>query len=211
MAANSSPDTEELVERAGGGDERARQQLLTRHWARLRRMVAVHLDRRLSARLDPSDVVQEALADAGQHLDEFLRDRPLPFYAWLRQFAWDRLVDVRRRHIHARGRSVDREEAWSMPLPDESAVALAKQLLAHGTSPSHRLIREESRGRVQAALARLSARDREILVLRHLEQLSAGETASVLQLSVAAVKARHTRALVRLRTLFDGPPGEDLR
>ena len=211
MARKTSTDTNELVERAALGDDGARQLLFALHRNRLRGMVSVRMDRRLSARLDPSDIVQEAMADAGSHLDEYLRDRPLPFYAWLRQFAWDRLVDVRRKHIDAQARSVDREVAWSMPLPDESAVTLAGRLVAQDTSPSHRLLREELRDRIQAALARLSPRDREVLVLRHLEQLSAGETAAVLGLSEAAVKARHTRAVIRLRTLFDGPMGENLR
>src|SRR5437763_16215091 len=92
---------DELILRAGGGDGEARQLLLARHRDRLRQMIALRLDRRLAARIDPSDVVQEALADAGQDLSDYLRSRPLPFYAWLRRFAWDRLVEVHRRHLSA--------------------------------------------------------------------------------------------------------------
>src|SRR5262249_15431535 len=118
MKPTMPPDTQELLERSVAGDAMARQELLVRHRARLRRMVAVRLDRRLSARVDPSDVVQEALADAAQHLDDYLRDRPLPFYPWLRQFAWERVVKTHRDHIHAQRRSIIREEP-NMPLPDE--------------------------------------------------------------------------------------------
>ena len=82
------PDTEELLRQAGQGDEPARQQLLVRHRDRLKRMVAVRLDPRLAVRVDPSDVVQEALLDAAQKLDGYLRDRPVPFYPWLRRLAW---------------------------------------------------------------------------------------------------------------------------
>src|SRR4051812_24567218 len=155
MSSLAPADTQELLERSLRGDATARQELLVRHRARLRRMIAIRLDRRLGARLDPSDVVQEALADAARHLDEYLRDRPLPFYPWLRQFAWERLCRAHRLHIHAKRRSIHREER-EMPLPDESVRQLAHRLLAGGTSPSRRLIRQEQRERVRAALAELA-------------------------------------------------------
>jgi RNA polymerase sigma-70 factor (ECF subfamily) len=200
-------DHDELLLRAARGEDEARHRLLTIHRDRLRRMVAVRMDRRLAARLDPSDVVQEALADADQELDEFLRDQPMAFYPWLRHFAWERLVDLHRRHIQAQRRSTAREEEQIAALPDESAAALADRLVANDTSPSRRLIRAELRERVQAALARLGPRDREVLVLRHLEGLSTAEVAGVLGLSAGAVMTRHTRALVRLRALLQDGSG----
>src|SRR4051795_3933409 len=147
--APGAPDTEQLIEQAAGGDEAARQQLLVRYRARLRRMIAVRIDRRLAARVDPSDLVQEALADAAQALSDYLRRRPLPFYPWLRQFAWERLLKMHRRHIHAQRRSIVREEQPEMPLSNESVRQLAHQLLARGTSPSRRLIRQEQREQVR--------------------------------------------------------------
>jgi RNA polymerase sigma-70 factor (ECF subfamily) len=206
MSARNDPDTEELVERARGGDPEARQLLLTCHRQRLRQMVALRMDRRLRARVDPSDVVQEALLDAAQELSDYLRQRPLPFYPWLRQLAWDRLLELHRRHLYAQKRSVRLEDPEALALPDESAVQLVQRLLAGGSSPSERLLREELRGRVQAALAQLSPRDREVLVLRHLEQLTTHETAAVLGITPGAVKTRHLRALERLRSLL----GDDL-
>ena len=203
MMSPAPPDTQELLERSVRGDAAARQQLLARHRARLRRMVAVRLDPRLGARVDPSDVVQEALADAAVHLDDYLRDRPLPFYPWLRQFAWERVVKAHRDHIHAQRRSILREEP-DMPLPDESVRQLAHRLLASGTSPSRRLIRQEQRERVRAALAELAPRDREILVMRHLEQMETPEIAAVLGISEGAVRNRQYRALIRLRALLEG-------
>src|SRR3954468_20220302 len=98
MAADQL-DTEELLDRAGQGDGEARQRLLARHRYRLRQMITVRLDRRLAARGDPSDIVQEALADAARGLDDYLRDRPLPFYPWLRRFAWERLVEIDHRGV----------------------------------------------------------------------------------------------------------------
>jgi RNA polymerase sigma-70 factor (ECF subfamily) len=206
MVAGDDRDTEELVDRARGGDQEAREQLLGRHRKRLRQMVALRMDRRLIARIDPSDVVQEALADAAQELSDYLRNPPLPFYPWLRQLAWERLIELHRRHLRAQKRSVQREDPDFLTLPEESAVQLAQRLLAPGSSPSERLLREELRGRVQAALAQLSPRDREVLVLRHLEQLSTAETAAVLGITQGAVKTRHLRALERLRSLL----GDDL-
>ncbi len=209
MKISPHPDTDELVAQASRGDPSARQRLLERHRQRLQRMVAVHLDRRLAARFDPSDVVQEALAEAAQKLSDFLRRRPLPFYPWLRQIAWDCLIELRRRHLEAGKRTVAREEAGVLNLPDESAVELAARLLDHGSSPSGHLLRQELRGRVQAALQQLAPRDREVLVLRHLEQLSTPVIAQVLGLGEAAVKSRHLRALQRLRVLLSSYLNEE--
>jgi RNA polymerase sigma-70 factor, ECF subfamily len=203
MTSPAPPDTQELLERSVRGDATARQELLIRHRARLRRMVAVRLDHRLGARIDPSDVVQEALADAAVHLDDYLRDRPLPFYPWLRQFAWERLCKLHRHHIHAQRRSINREES-DMALPDESVRQLAHRLLANDTSPSRRLIRQEQRERVRAALGELAPRDREILVMRHLEQMETFEIAAALGITEGAVRNRQFRALTRLRSLLEG-------
>lgn len=206
MLKTNGPDTEELLDRAADGDQSARQDLLARHHKRLRQMVAVRMDRRLAARVDPSDVVQETLLDAARELSDYLRDRPLPFYAWLRQLAWDRLVELHRRHVHAKRRSVRREEPGVLNLPDESAIELARCLINSGSSPSKQMLRDEEKRRVHAALARLKPNDREVLVLRHLEQLPVREIAAILKLSEGAVKVRHLRALDRLRTFLQEKP-----
>jgi RNA polymerase sigma-70 factor (ECF subfamily) len=197
------PDTDHLLDRAGHGDGDARKQLLTRHRGRLRAMVAARLDRRLAARLDPSDVVQEALAEAARRLDDYLRERPLPFYPWLRQLAWDRLVKEHRAHVARARRSVRREELGVLRLSDESVAELAQRLASSASSPSRHALRVELEGRVRAALALLSAADREVLVLRYLEQLPLREVAAVLGLGTSAVKMRHFRALERLRALLE--------
>jgi RNA polymerase sigma-70 factor (ECF subfamily) len=165
-------------------------------------MVAVYLDRRLAPRVDPSDVVQEALADAARRLAAYLHERPLPFYPWLRQFASQRLLQLHRHHIGAQRRSVEREVPLDIALPNPSADGLAERLIASGTSPSRRMIRDELRRRVQDGLARLVPRDRELLVMRHLEEMSAGEIAAVLGISAGAVRVRLLRALTRLRSLL---------
>jgi RNA polymerase sigma-70 factor (ECF subfamily) len=204
----AGPDTEELLEKAEQGDDQARQELLARHRRRLHRMVAAHLDRRLAARVDPSDVVQEALAYAAGKLEGYLRQRPLPFYPWLRRLAWERLVKLHRRHLRAHRRSVEREEPGVLALPDESAVQLANCLIDVHSGPGERLLREELRSRVRAALDRLPANDREVLVLRYLEQLRNDDIAAILGITVGAVKVRHVRALGRLRDLLHQEFGE---
>jgi len=196
---NRAPDTDQLLDRVAAGDEAARENLLGRHRQKLMRMVAVRLDRRLSARLDASDVVQEALADAARRLDDYVRERPIPYYLWLRRLAWDRIDKAHRRHT-ARRRNVGREE--SPDLPEDSALRLAERLLAPDADPARAAWRKERRQRVRALLERLEAGDREILVLRFLERLSSAEAGAVLGISSGAVRLRLMRALERLRRLL---------
>jgi RNA polymerase sigma-70 factor (ECF subfamily) len=202
MTTRPEPDTDALLDAAAHGDAPARGQLLERHRARLRRMVSVRLDRRLSARLDPSDLVQETLAEADRRLEAYLRERSLPFYSWLRQIAWNRLADARRFHLRAGRRSVGREEPAG--LPAESALELAERLIA-GEAPSAGLRRQEQQAQVRAALEQLPERDREVLVLRYLEQLSVAEAAAVLEVSDGAVRVRVLRALRRLHDILKTP------
>jgi RNA polymerase sigma-70 factor (ECF subfamily) len=199
-----SPETEQLIERAASGDQVARQALFTRHRTRLRQMVAIRLDDRLARRVDPSDIVQDALAEAHRTMDDYLRRRPLPFYPWLRRLAWERLAQVHRQHVKAGKRSLLHEGRGDLGLPDRSALLLASRLIDSGTSPSQHAIREEMRDRVRAALDQLTPRDREVLVLRFLEQLSTAEAAAVLGIGEAAVSSRLVRALTRLQGLLEG-------
>jgi RNA polymerase sigma-70 factor (ECF subfamily) len=206
--AVASPDTDELLNRIGRGDSSAKGPLLERHRQRLRQMVAIRLDRRLQARIDPSDVVQEALGEAAGKLSKYAGQRPLPFYPWLRRITWERIIHLHRRHIRAGRRSVVREQV-GLPLPDESACMLVDRLLVAGSSPSKRMQRNEERDRLQSALLQLSEADREVLVLRYLEHLSTREIAAVLELAESGVKARQLRALQRLRALMRDNRTED--
>lgn len=203
MPSSNSATTDELLRRVRRGDESARHALLARHRPRLIRMVSVRLDRRMTARFDPSDVVQDALIEADRRLDDYMSHPTVPFYAWLRQFAWQRLVELRRRHLQAKRRSVTREQPPEVMLPGKSSARLADQLLASTSQPLQHLIREELRARIQKALKDLAPRDREVLVLRYLEQLSTAEIAGVLEITEGAVRTRHVRALDRLRHLLE--------
>ncbi|HWE36423.1 MAG TPA: sigma-70 family RNA polymerase sigma factor [Isosphaeraceae bacterium] len=204
MDQRDTPGTDELMECAGRGDDGARERLLARYRGRLRREIAARLDRRIAARVDASDIVQESLIDAHKELPEYLRRRPLPFLAWLRQIARERLAKSRRFHLLAQRRCVARE--GPLPAADASATGLVDRLADSLTSPSGRLERDERRARVRAALERLGPRDREVLVLRSLRQASASEVAATLGITERAAKARHCRALERLRVLLEGDP-----
>ncbi len=202
MSEAGQADTGELLRRAERGDSSAVQLLLARHRSRLSKMVALRMDSRIAARVDPSDVVQDALLEATRRLPDYLHTRPLPFYPWLRQLAWERLVHLHGRHIRAQKRSVNREGPLQIGLPDESALQLADHFMASGTGPSDRVIRDEMRQRVRTALEKLALNDRELLVLRYLEQLSTKDIAAVLGISTGAVKTRHFRAVQRLQAVL---------
>ena len=195
-------DTEELLRRAREGDAGARDALLARHRQRLCKMVTIRIDNRLRSRVDPSDVVQEAMRVAHRRLPEYLADPRRPFYPWLRGIALDRLVEMYRRHVVASKRSVRREEGCLSGVNNESEHELATRLVATSLHPSGRLMREEMLARVHTALEQLSVGDREVLVLRHLEQLSVEEIADVLNITRTNVTTRHLRALQRLRDLI---------
>jgi RNA polymerase sigma-70 factor (ECF subfamily) len=210
MTSGRHDDVESLLDRAAEGDSTAADRLLSLHRTRLRSMITLRLDRRISARVDPSDVLQEAFAEAHQKLPVYLGSRPIPFYPWLRRIAWEKIVHVHRQHLMAQARAVTREEHCQDVLPDESVLDLGRRLLAPGASPSQRVLEQELKTRVRAALGQLAPRDREVLVLRFLEQLSLEETAATLEISLDAVKSRQRRALehfgVLLGDAFSGNP-----
>jgi RNA polymerase sigma-70 factor (ECF subfamily) len=198
---DSQADSDECLTRAEQGDKAARALLFEKHRSRLKRMVALRLDKRLLKRVDPSDIIQETLIQANRRLDQYLRDRPIPFYPWLRQLAWDQLVTALRRHVYAGRRSRNREEIVPN-LSDESVAALATCLVDHSADPVRKLLRAEVSTRLVEILHQLPPKDRELLVLRYLEQLSISEAAVVLNIGQSAAKMRHLRAIQRLRELM---------
>jgi RNA polymerase sigma-70 factor (ECF subfamily) len=198
-------NTEELVERAAHGDRLAVEQLIDAHRDRLRRMVTIRMDPRLAARVDPSDVIQDAMVQASRRLDDYLKHRPLPFYPWLRKIAWECLVDLYHRHVTAKKRTIDREQRLGMRLSNRSTMDLGSIIARDQKSPSEALVQKELQRRLQEALDRLDCKDRDVLVMRHLEQLSVAEIAAVLGISEGAVKMRRFRAVQRLRDLLHDP------
>jgi RNA polymerase sigma-70 factor (ECF subfamily) len=201
-------DSEDLLRRAAAGDAAAPAVLWERHRARLRQMVRLRFDRRLQGRVDPSDVLQDAYLDLAARMPDNARDRPMPTYLWLRLVAGQRLAQVHRQRLGAAMRDTGREVSLSRgALPPASSASLAARLLGRFTTASQAAIRAERQLRLQEVLNGLDAMDREILALRHFEQLSNGEAAQVLGLSKTAANNRYIRAPGRLHDLLGRAPG----
>jgi RNA polymerase sigma-70 factor, ECF subfamily len=201
-------EIDDLLRRAAEGDRASLGELLARHRDRLRRMVALRLDSRLQGRLDPSDVLQDAYLEATDRLPEYLSDPALPFFLWLRLITGQKVAYLHRHHFGAEMRSVGREAPlYSGAVPEASSAALAAHLLGHDTAPSEAAVRAERKARLQEALNRLEALDREVLALRHFEQLSNAEAAQVLGLQESAASKRYVRAVKKVKEILDGMPG----
>ncbi|MDG3002392.1 sigma-70 family RNA polymerase sigma factor [Paludisphaera mucosa] len=198
-----------LVARAAAGDRAAVVELLDRHRPRLRRMVALRLDPRLRGLVDPSDVVRQGCQDATRRLGEFARDPSVPFYIWLRSLVGRRVQEQHRRHLDTPGRDVGREVSiYRGAMPGVGTGALAARLLGQSTGPAGEAMRAERKLRLQDALNRMDPLDREILVLRHYEQMANDEAAAALGLTVAAASRRYTTALERLEEILEALPGD---
>ena len=207
MAENSA-DTNDLLQAVAAGDPARWGELLTRHQDRLKRMVALRLDQRVQSRIDASDVVQEAYLEASARLPEYLKQPNMPFFLWLRFLTGQKLQELHRRHLGVKMRDANREVSlYRGGLPEATSAALAAQLLGHLTQPSQAAMRAEMKLQLQEALNRMDALDREVLVLRHFEQLSNAEAARVLDIQEAAASKRYIRALRRLKEILSGLPG----
>jgi RNA polymerase sigma-70 factor (ECF subfamily) len=207
MVENSS-DTNELLLGAAAGRTAHWGELLARHRQRLRRMVALRLDRRLQGRIDASDVIQEAFVEATTRLPEYLKQPGMPFFLWLRFLTGQKLLELHRHHLGVQARDAGREiSLFRGALPEATSAALAAQLLGHLTQPSQAAIRAEMKIRLEEALGAMDTLDRELLALRHFEQLNNSEAAAILGIHKAAASKRYVRALKRLREILDRTPG----
>ena len=208
LMSSDANDTADLVRRAGGGDEQALAELFSRYRDRLRHMVRLRLDRRLQGRVDPSDVLQEAYLDVAQRAGAYFAEPRLPLFLWLRLVTCERLLIMHRRHLGAQMRDAGQEVSLQRgPFPQATSASLAAQLLGRLTSPTQAAIRAEIQVRLQEALNALDPLDREVLVLRHFEELSNGETALALGLQKSAASNRYVRALKRLKEILAAVPG----
>lgn len=198
-----SAQTRDLLQRAQRGEVQALHDLLAHYRDRLRRMVDLRLDRRLQGRVDASDVIQEGYLDVARRFEEYLRAPKLPFLLWLRLVVGERLLILHRRHLGTQMRDAGREVSlFQGALPAATSAALAAHLLGRHTSPSHAAVRAERLLRVQEALNSLDPLDREILALRHFEELTCAEAALALDISEAAAAKRYIRALKRLKEVL---------
>ncbi len=171
---------------------------------RLRLMVDLRLDQHLRARIDPSDVLQDAFLDLLRRLDEYLKDIPMPLFLWLRRITGQRLVSLQRLHLGARGRDARHEVSLDAAMPPATSVVLVERLLADNLSPSKAAIREETKGKLQRALDKMDPVDREVVVLRHFEGLTNREVAMALGLEESTASKRYFRAVDKLKSILKG-------
>ena len=207
-ATGDTEETNQLLQRAAQGDQKGWEILLEQHRARLRRLVAVRLDRQLQGRIDASDVIQEAYQEAWSRLAEYLRQRPAPFFLWLRYLTGQKLLELYRHHVGTQMRDARREVSlYDRSMPETSSAALAVQLLGREPQPSEAAVRAEVSRRLEEALNTLEPLDREVLAMRHFEHLNNTETAQALGLATSAASKRYLRALKRLKEVLDRMPG----
>ncbi len=205
---SDSQETNLLLQRAAQGDQQAAAELFQRYRDRLRRMVRLRLDRRLQGRVDPSDVLQEAFVDVAKRVSEYAQKPSIPFFLWVRFLTGQRLLQIHRQHLGTQMRDVGQEVSlYRGALPQATSVSLAAQLLGKLTSPTQAAMRAEMQIRLQEALNSMDALDREVLALRHFEELSNNETADVLGIQKSAASNRYIRALKRLKEILASMPG----
>ena len=190
------------------GDKEALGSLFDHFRDRLWRIVNFRLDQRLIGRVDADDILQESFINAEKRIEHFLHDSPDGFFIWLRLIVNQTLIDVHRRHLGTQARDASRERSlsgrWS---PESTSFSLSHHLLGHLTSPSQAAVREELSQQLNIALKSMSGLDREVLALRHFEELSNSETARALEISEQAASLRYVRAIGRLKKILETIPG----
>ncbi|MBI1325814.1 sigma-70 family RNA polymerase sigma factor [bacterium] len=208
LAHDNSEETTRLLALAQAGDREALSSLFSRHRQRLRRMIQLRLDRRLQARIDASDVIQEAYVEVVTRMNEYFQKPSYPLFLWLRLIVGERILKLHRHHLGTQMRDAGLEVSlYRGALPEASSAALAAQLLGKHTSPTQAVVRAERMIRLQEALNTLDFMDREVLSLRHFEELSLAETALSLGIEESAAAKRYIRALKRLKTTLKSMPG----
>jgi RNA polymerase sigma-70 factor (ECF subfamily) len=204
-----SDQTDALLVAAKKGDDQAVNRLLEKHRGPVRRLVEMRLDKKVQRRVDVSDVVQEVMVEASGRLEKYLADPVMAFHLWLRQIAWDHIIDTYRRHRVSAKRNMDREQPMSVPGGnDQSTAELAIQLCDPAMTPAAAAMQHEIARSVEAAIERLNDQDREVIIMRHYEHLSNFEIAEVLKLNPPAASMRYLRAIRRLRELLDIQGGD---
>jgi RNA polymerase sigma-70 factor, ECF subfamily len=200
-------DDDDLLLRLDGGDEHAMTELFTRHRERLRRMIRLRLDRRLQGRIDSSDVLQDAYLDVARRVREYLAQPSMPPFLWLRFLTGQTLQALHRHHLKVHMRDAGQEVSLRRAAHQVNSASLAEMLLGRLTSPTRAARRAEMQLKLQQMLNSMEPLDREVLALRHFEELSNGEVAHVLGLSKTAASNRYIRALERLKEMLKGIPG----
>ncbi len=172
------------------------------HRARLLRMIEVRLQPELRARVEANDVLQEAFIEAYRQLRTGVSSPKGSSFIWLRLIVNQQLVAVYRRYCQTQKRNVAREFSISEKRVQPDASATSLFLVGDYTSPSAAAQRIELAEKVKACLEELPDQDREVLILRHFEQLSNRETAEDLNVTPNAASVMYMRALKKFKVIL---------
>jgi len=198
----NAPQTSERQLLMDGGQS-ALATLYSQHRDRLERIVAFRLDPRIRRRIDPADILQDAYLEIARRLPDYLASGQLSFFVWMRQLTLQALIDVHRRHFREK-RDVNREIRLAAPAGgDATSLSIAQFLVDQMTSPSQVAVQAEELQRLQQALNSMNDIDREVLALRHFEQLSNQQVAEILGLTPTAASNRYLRAAARLSEILN--------
>lgn len=206
MIDEGDDELQGLLDRLREGDEKALAPLFSENRERLLRMIRFRLDARLKGRVSESDVLQEAYIDALKRLPHFRADPEVPFFIWLRSVTLQRLIQVHRDHLGAQIRNAGREVPLAQGPGIDASTEKMAELMGDITSPSQAVQKGEVIARVRDALDSLEPTDREVLALRHFEELNNREVAALLGIQPAAASKRYVRALERLKGALDQDP-----
>ena len=197
---------EEIVQTLTDGGESALAEVFSGFAPRLERMVEFRLDFRLRGRVDPGDVLQEAYIEIARRITDYTSAPTVSFYVWVRQITWQTLVGVHRRHLGQKRNPNAEVQIHQRRDQNATTYSIAGMLIGNLTSPSQAAIREEMLEQLRIALDSIDETDREVLALRHFEQLSNNEVAEVLSLTKTAASNRYVRALKRLGDILKAMP-----
>ncbi len=207
MTDDSSVGIDELERRLRTGDAEALAELFSRERERLWRIIHFRLAEPLRGRLGPEDVLQEAFVAASQRLTHYAKSPATSPFIWLRMIVNQTLVDLHRQHLGAQMRDAAREvNLDAVPYGQATSASVAIQLVGVFTSPTGAAARSDVLGLVQAAIERMDPIDREVLALRHFEELSNSEVAEALGIEQKAASIRYIRALRRLKEILAEVP-----
>lgn len=198
----------QLIAQFTAGEDAALASLFTHFKGRLERIVRFRLDHRMAGRVSPADVLQEAYISASKRTEHFREKPDMPFFVWLRLLVHQQLADLHRQHLQAEMRDVRREISLEQqPISPHTSMAMAAQLVGHNTSPSQAFSRVERISSLERALNQMEPIDREVIALRHFEELTNAEVAQVLNIGTAAASKRYVRAIKRMKEVVAGIPG----
>jgi len=206
--ADESANVSELISQFDDGEDDALAELFSHYHDRLKRIVRFRLDYRLAGRISESDVIQESYISASKRVDHY-RGRPdMPFFVWLRLIVNQQLADLHRQHLQAEMRDVRKEISLDQPAASaHTSLAMAAQLVGNATSASRAFSRVEGITKLEEALNQMEPIDREVIALRHFEELTNTEVSDVLGIGVQAASKRYVRAMKRMKEIVSTIPG----